>query len=143
MIVINSEGYLTCCARFHRESEFGFKDRKTANANIKVALREDVGNKYINVDIDGEREKQIKDESLSKEGIAGKPVKLMTKCGRHLAISFNLKTSQLILKHNGEDVEKLPEVEKELNIYRNKITKSSTSDQRYVSLILIFFCRVY
>ena len=70
---------------------------------------------------------------LSKEKLAGKPFKFMTKCGRHLSIGFNLKTSQLTLKHNGDDVENLPEVEKELRICRNKITKSSTSDQRYVS----------
>ena len=46
---------------------------------------------------------------LSKEQLAGKPFKFMTKCGRHLSIGFNLKTSQLILKHNGDDLENLPQ----------------------------------
>ena len=59
-------------------------------------------------------EKYIKDSSLSKEGLAGKPFKLITKCGRHLSISSNPKTAQLTLKHNGDDVEKLPQVEKVL-----------------------------
>ena len=75
--------------------------------------------------------------NLSKERLVRKPVKLMTKFGRHLSISFNLKTDRLILKNNGEDVEKLPQVEKVLEIYRNKITKSSAGDQRYVNLIEI------
>ena len=61
----------------------------------------------------------------------------MTECGRHLSVGFNLEAAQLTLKHNGDDVEKLPEVKKVLNICRNKIMKSSTGDQRYVSLILI------
>ena len=63
----------------------------------------------------------------------------MTKCGRRLSIGFNLETNQLTLKHNGDDVEKLPQVEKVLQICRNKIKHSSTSDQRYVSLISILF----
>ena len=75
--------------------------------------------------------------NLSRERLAVKPVKLMTKYGRHLSIGFNLKTAQLTLKHNGDDVEKLPEVEKKLLICRNKITNSSSADQRYVTLILI------
>ena len=75
------------------------------------------------------------DESLSKERLASKPFKFITECGRHLSIGFNLKTAQITLKHNGDDVEKLPEVEKELKIYRNKIKHSKTSDQRYVTLI--------
>ena len=137
MIVLLSAGCLTCCARYHRESEFGFKTRKTANVHFKVYLNEKEGYKNIEVIINGEVEKQIDDESLSKEGISGKQVKFITKCGRHLAISFNLEAAQLTLKHNGEDVERLPEVKKELMICRNKITKSSTSDQRYVTLILI------
>ena len=122
------------------ESDFGFKDRKTANANIKVKLREYAGYKYISVQVDekgGEIEDRIKDESLSKERLADKPFKFLTECGRHLSVGFNLEAAQLTLKHNGDDVEKLPEVKKVLNICRNKITKSSTSDQRYVSLILI------
>ena len=107
-------GCLTCCARFHRESDFGFKDRNTANANIKVYLGEKVGEKFILVEVDGEREKMIVDESVSKEQFAGKPLKIMSKCGRHLSISFNLEQAQLTLKHNGDDVEKLPEVQKVL-----------------------------
>jgi len=66
----------------------------------------------------------MKSERVTKERFAGKPLKLVTKCGRHLSISFNLKTSQLTLKHNGDDVESLPEVEKELKICRNKIKHS-------------------
>ena len=95
--------------------------------------------KFIIVQVDGKgkRKDAIMDESLSKERLAGKPFKFMTECGRCLSISFNLKTSQLTLKHNGDDVEKLPQVEKVLEICRNKIKHSSTSDQRYVSLILI------
>ena len=76
---------------------------------------------------------------LSKEQLAAKPVKFMTECGRHLSIGFNLETSQLTLKHNGDDLENLPLLKKELRICRNKITKSSTGDQRYVSLIGILF----
>ena len=63
----------------------------------------------------------------------------MTECGRHLSIGYNQKTAQLTLKHNGDDVESLPEVEKELRICRNKIKHSKSSDQRYVSLIKILF----
>ena len=130
-------GCLTCCARFHRVSEFGFKDRKTANAHIVINLCEKEGEKYIWVRVDGKGnlEDVIYDESLSKERLSGKPFKFMTECGRHLSISFNLKTAQPTLKHNGDDMEKLPQVEKVLQICRNKTTKSSTSDQRYVSLI--------
>ena len=61
---------------------------------------------------------------MSKEKLAGRPVKLMTKCGRHLCIGFNLEAAQLTLKHNGEDVEKLPQVEKKLQVCRNKIKHS-------------------
>ena len=85
--------------------------------------------KYFDIQVDGKEEKKIEnDESLSKEQLAGKPLKFTTECGRHLSISFNLEADQLTLKHNGDDVEKLPEVKKELKICRNKITKSSTSD---------------
>ena len=55
------------------ESDFGYKDRKTANANIKVKLREDEGFKYISVQVDekgGGLEDRIEDESLSKERLA-------------------------------------------------------------------------
>ena len=138
MIVLLSVGCLTCCARFHSESEFGSKTRKTANFNVKIRMNEKEGAKFIEVHINGEMENVSYDKkSLSKEGIAGKPLKLITKCGRHLSISVNLEAAQLTLKHNGDDVEKLPEVKKELSICRNKTTKSSTLDQRYVSLILI------
>ena len=86
----------------------------------------------------------MKDASLSKERLAAKAVKLVTKCGRHLSIGCNPKTAELTLKHNGDDVESLPEVEKEPpKICRNKVKHSKTGDQRYVSLILISFCRVY
>ena len=74
---------------------------------------------------------------LGWEQLAAKPFKFRTKCGRHLSIGFSLKTAQLTLKHNGEDVEKLPEVKKVLKICRNKIKHSSTADQRCVSLISI------
>ena len=106
------------------------KNRKTANANIKVRLNE--GSKSIWAQVDGkdEWEDRVQDESLSKERLAGKPLKYMTECGRHLGIGFDLEAAQLTLKHNGEDVEKLPEVKKEMTICRNKITKSSTGDQR-------------
>ena len=57
--------------------------------------------------VDGERA-LIEDSSLSKEQLAAKPFKFMTEFGRHLSISFNLKAAQLTLKHNGDDVEKLP-----------------------------------
>ena len=139
MIVFLSVGCLTYGARFHRESEFSFKDRNTANIHINVKLSEKKDLEYISVVIDGNNEKFIKDESVSKVQLSRKPVKFMTKCGRHLAISFNLEAAQLTLKHNGEDVEKLPEIQKELMICRNKTTKSSTSDQRYVSLIFILY----
>ena len=119
------------------ESDFGFKDRNTANVNIKIYLNENVGCKGILVEVNGKQENRIKDESLSKEQLAEKPVKFMTEFGRHLSISFNLKKAQLTLKHNGEDVEKLPEAQKELKICRNKIMDSSTADQRYVNLISI------
>ena len=108
------------------------KTRKTANANIKVMLCEWEGEEGIRVQVDGkdEWEDRVQDESLSKERLAGKPLKYMTECGRHLGIGFDLEAAQLTLKHNGEDVEKLPEVKKEMTICRNKITKSSTGDQR-------------
>ena len=130
-------GCLTCCALFHRESDFGFKDRLTDNVNVKVKLYE----KYMFVDVNGihEMKHNVNDDTLSREGLAGKPIKLITKCGRHLSVSFDLETDQLTLKHNGEDVEKLPKVEKVLQIYRNKVKHSQTSDQRYVTLILILF----
>ena len=98
---------LTCCASFDRLSEFGVKDRKTANVNIIITLRVEENSKYMIVEVNGNK-KWIKDESLSKERLADKPVKLMTECGRHLSISSNPKTAQLTLKHNGDDVEKLP-----------------------------------
>ena len=97
------------------------------------------GFKGISVDIDGQI-KKISDSSMSKERLASKPFKIITKCGRRLSVGFNLEAAQLTLKHNGENVEKLPEVEKKLQICRNKTTKISNDDQRYVSLIgiLIF-----
>jgi len=42
------------------------------------------------------------------------------------------------LKHNGDDVESLPEVEKDLSLFRNKIVKSSTSDQRFTQFHTIY-----
>ena len=132
MIALLCVGCLTCFARFHRESDFGFKDRKTANANIKVKLCEAEVDKLISVQVDekGGYEDRIKDKSLSKERLAAKPFKFLTECGRHLSVGFNLEAAQLTLKHNGDDVEKLPEVQKKLQICRNKTTKSSTGDQR-------------
>jgi len=93
------------------ESDFGLKSRKTANANIKVLMGESEGEKInIMVSVDGSQREEdcIKDESLSKERLASKPIKFMTECGRHLSIGFNLEAGQLTLKHNGDDVEKLP-----------------------------------
>ena len=52
--------------------------------------------------------------------------------------SFNLKTAQLTLKHNGEDVEKLPKVEKELKICRNKTMSRSSADQRFTQFHTIY-----
>ena len=124
------------------ESEFGIKHRRKPNVNIKVKLSEWKGHKYIYVDVNGKGnwdKDRIKDENLSKERLAVKPFKLITKFGRRLSIGFNLKTAQLTLKHNGDDVESLPEVEKELRICRNKIKHSKSSDQRYVSQIKILF----
>ena len=119
------------------ESDFGFQNRETANANIKVLLSEYEGSKYILVQVNGKSEKDERDESLSKEQLAVKPIKFTTTCGRHLCIGFNLKEAKLTLKHNGEDVERLPEVEKVLQVCRNKITNIQAADQRYVTLILI------
>ena len=119
------------------ETEFrrGLPDWKT----------ETVFSRGLHVKVDGklEAEGSIKDESLRKERLAGEPFKFITECGRHFSIGLNLETNQLTLKVNGDDVEKLPEVKKELKICRNKIKHSSTGDQRYVSLILIYVCRVY
>ena len=109
------------------ESDFGFKDRKTANANIKVKLCEGgIYGKWLSVQVDDKDgfKDRIKDESLSKERLAGKPFKFITECGRHLSIGFNLEATQLTLKHNGDYVEKLPQVEKVLQICRNKIKHS-------------------
>ena len=55
-----STGCLTCCARFLRESEFGFKDRKTPNVNIKVTLNKDFCGKIIQVHVNGKVEKEIR-----------------------------------------------------------------------------------
>ena len=52
--------------------------RNTPNVSFKVKLGERVGNKYILVQINGELEKLIEDESLSKEQLAEKPQKFMT-----------------------------------------------------------------
>ena len=71
------------------------------------------------VEVNGKREKDIQDESLSKEKLAGKPLKFMTEFGRRLSIGFNLETAQLILKHNGQDVEKLPKAEEFLQGPKN------------------------
>ena len=65
-------------------------------------------------DVDTPKQRYV---PLSKEQLAGKPFKFMTECGRHLSISFNLKTSQLILKHNGDDLENLPLLKKDQLIY--------------------------
>jgi len=100
-----------------------------------------MGRKSLSVQVDekGGYVDRRKDESLSKERLAEKPFKFKTECGRHLSIGFNLETAQLTLKHNGDDVEKLPEVEKELpKICRNKITKSSTGDQRMTQFHTIY-----
>ena len=123
-------------------SEFGIKHRRRPNVNIKVKLCEREGDKFLFVDVNGKRDFRldpIRAKKLSKERLAAKPFKLITKFGRRLSIGFNLKTAQLTLKHNGDDVESLPEVEKELRICRNKIKHSKSSDQRYVSLIKILF----
>ena len=108
------------------ESDFGLKYREKPNVNIKIRLRDKECDKFLFVDVNGKSvwKDRIKDESLSKERLAGKPLKYMTEFGRHLSIGFNLETAQFTLKHNGNDVEKLPEVEKELRICRNK-TKHS------------------
>ena len=82
MIVFLSMGCLTCCTRFDRESEFGFKDRDTENVNVKIYLWGREGGKYIHVVVNGEREKGIYgDESLCNELLAGKPLKFKTACG--------------------------------------------------------------
>ena len=60
MIVLLSVGCLTCCARFFRESDFGFRDRKTANVNVKVRLYYRYSIR-IEVEVDGKREKDICD----------------------------------------------------------------------------------
>ena len=56
-------------------------------------MREKEGDKFIRVVVDCEREDAVEDESLSKERLASKPVRLITKCGRHLSISSNPETA--------------------------------------------------
>ena len=90
-----------------------------ANASIKVKLCDEFMIVYVN----GETEKLIEDNVPSTSGLASQPLEFETKYGQ-LSISFNLKRSQLTLKHNGYDVEMLPQVKKELpKICRNKTTK--------------------
>ena len=80
-IVILCIDNLTCFTHFYRDFEFGIKDRHTNNINVKVKLDEFVGTKSIAVQVNGtwEEEKAIKDESLSKEQLAVKPRKYVTK----------------------------------------------------------------
>jgi len=116
-------------------SEFGFKDRKFFNVNIRISLWD---GEAVRVVVDGYEEKQFNDKSLSRKRLAAKPLKLITQSGRHLSISYNLKTAQLTLKHNGDDVESLPQVVKVLQICRNKIKHSKTSDQRMTQFYTIY-----
>ena len=50
---------------------------------------------------------------------------------KHLSIGFDKGAGHLTLKQEGVDATKLPQAEKDLQIYKHKIVDNSTVDQRY------------
>ena len=123
---------LTCCARVIRESTFGIQDKFTDNVEVKLKLWEnhpELAGIYI--DVNGEEEKKIPDQSITKERVAAaKPIKHVTELGWHLGIHFNLQAGHWTLKHLGVDAEKLPPVVQSQQIFRNQIVDTDTPDQR-------------
>lgn len=91
----------------------------------------------MRVFVNGEEEMMLLEED--KEDLAEKPWKYVLKGSqRHLSIGFDLTTDQITMKHLGVDAEKLPQVEKILEICRNKIVDTTIGDQRQVQFHTIF-----
>ena len=72
----------------------------------------------------------IRDKSISKEQVAAKRIKYLTRFGRYLTIGYDLAAGHLILFFNGTDVSTLPVPELSLEIHRNRIEDKTTADQR-------------
>ena len=92
-------------------SSFGLKDRCTQNLDIRLLLWE---GKYVDVFVNGQKEKRFRGQS--KEQLAAKPVKYLTRFGRYLSIGFDKLAGHLSMKHQGIDAENLPLVKPSLQI---------------------------
>ena len=60
--------------------------------------------KGISIFVNGQEEKRIEDWTITKEKLAIKPIKYLTRFGRYLAIGWNMEDNHLTLYFNGVDV---------------------------------------
>ena len=58
--------YLTGFSGMTYESNFGLKDKYTENLDIKLELVNEFSKNYFSVWINGKKEEQMKDESMSR-----------------------------------------------------------------------------
>ena len=115
-----------------RESSFGIIDKYSHNTDIRLkyfrGVRTDKNYSSIIVFVNGKEEEEIPVES--QEALAAKPIKCVTKKGRHLSIGFDKLAGHLFMMHQGVNAENLPVVIPRLQIFQNQISDTDTSDQR-------------
>ena len=76
---------------------------------------------------------------MTKASLAEKPLKYVQADNeKYLSIGFNLKADHLTLKQQGVDAEKLPPVERLIQICQNKIVDYTTNDTRQIQFHVIF-----
>ena len=78
--------------------------------------------------MNGQKEKRFRGQS--KEQLAAKPVKYLTRFGRYLIIGYDPAAGHLTLFFNGTDVSTLPAPALSEDIHRNKLEDKTTADQR-------------
>ena len=103
-------------------------DKYTENLDVRLVLW--LGSRELAIWINGQCEKRIEDRSLTKDKLARKPIKYVTRFQRYLSIWFDLTADHLMMKFNGVNVLKLPAPELSPEIHRHKIVDTTTADQR-------------
>ena len=98
----------------------------TLNVDILLFLDTDSGK--LDIDVNGKTEKQI--HNTSKEQLAAKPVKYLTRSRRYLIIWYDLQADHMMMSFNGTDVSTLPIPELSEEIFRNKIVDKTIAGNR-------------
>ena len=113
-------------ARVLRQSSFGLRDMFTLNVDIELLLMKN--KRELSVWVNGKEEKQR--HNTSKEQLAAKPVKYLTRSRRYLIIWYDLQADHMMMSFNGTDVSTLPIPELSEEIFRNKLVDKTIAGNR-------------